>query len=261
MLRTIKISVPILFLFLCTSTLHAQRNLATLVGTVKDSSGAVLPRALVTARNLGTGVVRSITTDDTGDYSLVDLDVGHYSLTVTMTGFKTTVIPDIELHTGQSARIDIVLQLGAVTQEVTVTTAAPMISTTSSDVGQVVDRNVLNNIPLNGRAFWQLTQLAPGATFTPTGASAYSSIYTILSFGINVTINGSDVDKTGWILDGSSIIEVQVGGTEVQPSVDAIEEFKVEGGKWSFDPSSSTSPITRRFPRPRRASTLHREVL
>jgi Carboxypeptidase regulatory-like domain len=192
-----RIGVLLVSLFLFTGTLEAQRNLATLVGTVKDSSGAVVPNATVTAKNLGTAAVRTQSTGASGDYTFTDLDVGHYSLTGSMTGFKTTLIPDIVLQTGQSARIDIVLELGAVTQEVTVTTTAPLITTTSSDVGQVVDQDVLQKIPLNGRAFWQLTQLTPGATYTPAGSNAYGSLTVIRASGVNVVINGSDPDKTG----------------------------------------------------------------
>lgn len=228
--------------FLLTGTLEAQRNLATLVGTVKDSSGAVVPGATVTTKNLGTAAERTMTTDASGDYVMADMDVGHYSVVASTAGFKTTVIPNIELQTGQSARIDVVLQLGAVTQQVTVSTTTPLISTTSSDVGQVVDRGVLQDIPLNGRAFWQLTALTPGATYTPGGSNPYTSSTAIRASAVNVVINGSDPDKTGWVLDGSSIVEVQQGGTEVQPNVDAIQEFKVESG--NMDAEFGRTPTT-----------------
>jgi hypothetical protein len=119
-----------------------------------------------------------------------------------------------------------------------------LLSTTSSDVGQVVDQKVLQDIPLNGRAFWQLTQLTPGANFTPAGATAYGSLTSIRSSAVNVTINGSDPDKTGWVLDGSSIVEVQTGGTEVQPNVDAIQEFKVESGNMTAEFGRTPTTVT-----------------
>src|SRR5437879_1588703 len=87
-------------------TLRAQSNLATLVGTVKDASGGVVPNAAVAVKNLGTGLERSAKSDASGDYSVPNLQVGHYSLTVTLTGFETTTIPDIELQVGQTARVD-----------------------------------------------------------------------------------------------------------------------------------------------------------
>jgi hypothetical protein len=236
--------VGLISLLVFSAPLLGQRNLATLVGTVKDTSGAVVPGATVTAKNRGTEAVRTMVTDPSGEYAFTDLDVGHYSLSATMTGFKTTMIPDIELQTGQSARIDINMQIGQLTQEVTVTTTTPLVSTTSSDVGQVVDQGVLREIPLNGRAFWQLTQLTPGATYTPTGATAYGSLTVIRASAVNVVINGSDPDKTGWVLDGSSIIEVQAGGTEVQPNVDAIQEFKVESGNMTAEFGRTPTTVT-----------------
>src|SRR5205823_10675019 len=164
-----------------------------------------------------------------------NLAVGHYSLTVSLGGFKTTTIPDFELQVGQSARVDAILQIGSTTQEVTVSTTAPLVATTTSDVGQVVDRRVLEDVPLNGRAFWQLTQLTPGATFTPGGANPYTGTGAIRARAVNVSINGSDPMQTGWSLDGANITEPQLGGTAVQPNVDAIQEFKVESGNMSAE--------------------------
>ncbi len=233
-----------MLLLLFASQVQAQRSQATLVGTVKDTSGAAVPSAKVTLRNPDTGAVLIRTTDHSGNYTITGLQVGHYSLTVTLVRFKTVTIPDIELQVGQSARIDPVMEVGTLTQEVTVSTTAPLISTASSDVGQVVDRGVLNNIPLNGRAFWQLTQLTPGATYTPAGSNAYGSLTSIRASAVNVVINGSDPDKTGWILDGSSIIEVQSGGTEIQPNVDALEEFKVEGGNMTAEFGRTPTTVT-----------------
>lgn len=239
-----RFSVLMAICVLTVGTLQAQRNLATLVGTVKDASGAVVPGATVTARNVGTDATKTVRAGANGDYAFSDLDVGRYSIAGSQPGFRKTVINNIDLQTGQSARIDIVLQLGAVTQQVTVSGAAPMITTTNSDVGQVVNQDVLEEIPLNGRSFWQLTQLTPGATYTPSGSTAYGSTTVIRASAVNVVINGSDPDKTGWVLDGSSIVEVQSGGTEIQPDVDAIQEFKVESGNMNAEFGRTPATVT-----------------
>jgi hypothetical protein len=226
------------------ASLHAQVNLATIVGTVKDPSGAVVPKAKVTVTDLGTGIERTTTTDHNGYYTITNLAVGHYSLTVSMPGFRTYTIRDFELQVGQSARMDVALQVGAATQQVTVSTAAPLISTTRSDVGQVVDRRVLNNIPLNGREFWQLTQLTPGANYTPGGQSPYTSSTAIRATSVNVTINSGNTDQTGWDLDGTSILENNLGGTDVQPNVDALQEFKVESANTDAQFGRTPSVVT-----------------
>ena len=224
--------------------LSGQSNLATITGTVKDSSGAVVPHASVVARNLGTGLERSTQSDGSGEYSISNLQVGHYSVAVSLAGFETTTIPDFELQVGQNARVDLVLQVGSEAQRVTVSTTAPLLATTTSSVGQVVDERVLENVPLNGRAFWQLTQLTPGATYTPGGANPYTGSSAIRARAVNVSVNGSDPQQTGWSLDGANITEPQLGGTEVQPNVDAIQEFKVEGANMSAEFGHTPNMVT-----------------
>jgi hypothetical protein len=239
-----RVAVLAVLIFLLGSSLRAQLNLATVVGTIRDSSGAAVPNATVTIKNRGTGIERSVKTDSSGDYAVTSLAVGHYALTVSLADFKTTTIPDFELEVGQSARIDVVLEVGSTTQEVTVTTTVPLLATTTSGVGQVVDRRVLDNVPLNGRAFWQLTQLTPGATYTPGGANPYTGTGAIRARAVNVSVNGSDPQQTGWSLDGANITEVQLGGTMIQPNVDAIQEFKVESGNMSAEFGRTPNMVT-----------------
>ena len=244
MLRNLVIAVLLGVLSGFGPAVLAQSNLATLVGTVKDSSGGVVPNAAVAVKNLGTGLERSAKSDSGGEYSISNLQVGHYSLTVTLTGFETTTIADIELQVGQTARVDPVLQVGSAAQEVTVSTTAPLLATTTSSVGQVVDHRVLQDVPLNGRAFWQLTQLTPGATYTPGGANPYTGTTAIRARAVNVSVNGSDPQQTGWSLDGANITEPQLGGTAVQPNVDAIQEFKVESGNMSAEFGHTPNMVT-----------------
>jgi hypothetical protein len=242
--KYIRIGVCLACFLISSGPLQGQVNLASFVGTVKDPSGAVVPGAKVTIRNIGTGMERTVSTDASGGYTITNLPVGHYSLTVSMKGFKSYIIPDVELQVGQSARMDIVLQLGSATQQVTVSTTAPLVSTTRSDVGQVVPRQVLNDIPLNGRSFWQLTQLTPGANYTPGGQSPYTSGTAIRATSVNVTVNSGNTDQTGWSLDGTSITENNLGGTDVQPNVDALQEFKVESGNTNAEFGRTPSVVT-----------------
>ena len=224
--------------------LIGQTNLATVRGTVTDASGAVVPNARVTIKSVGTGLERSVTADSNGEYSISNLQVGHYSMAVTIAGFETTNVPNIELQVGESARVDAVLQIGSATQQVTVNTTQGLLATTTSSVGQVVDERVLQNVPLNGRAFWQLTQLTPGATYTPGGANPYTGSSAIRARAVNVSVNGSDPQQTGWSLDGANITEPQLGGTAVQPNVDAIQEFKVESGNMSAEFGHTPNMVT-----------------
>ncbi len=200
-----------------------------LVGTVTDSSGAIVIGATVEAKNTGTDLVRSAKSATNGEYVIPNLPAAHYSVTVTMSGFKTFNAPDVELQVAQRAMVNAAMEVGAVDQKMTVTGAAPIIETSSSSVGQVVNTTAVDHMPLNGRQFWQLTELTPGSTFTPVGQDVHSGGGTIRSQGVNVTINGTAPTWTGWYLDGANITETVAGGTLVQPDVDAIQEFKVEG--------------------------------
>ncbi len=217
------------------SFLLAQIDTATLLGSVKDTSGAVIPGATVTIRNLGTGMTRSVVTDDTGDFTLSNLRVGRYALNVNLPGFKTVTIPDIELQVAQKARMDVVLQVGETSQEITVTESAPLLLTDSSSVGQVVDTRVVEQMPLNGRNFWQLVQLTPGASYIPGGQNFREGGSSIRSAVVNVNINGTGRIFNGWSLDGANITEFEQGGTLISPNVDALQAFKLEGANMSAE--------------------------
>ena len=213
----------------CVFTASAQISTGTLVGTVKDATGAVVAGAKVEAKNVATGITRSTATDSLGEYSIPNLPAARYSVSVTMAGFKTFTATDLELQVAQRLLLDARLEVGAIGQEVTVSAASPLIDTASSSVGQVVNTAAVEHMPLNGRSFWQLTQLTPGANYSPGGQGTRTGGKSIRSSVVNVTINGTAPTWTGWALDGAMISEMQTGGTLIQPNVDAIQEFKVEG--------------------------------
>ncbi|HTZ58375.1 MAG TPA: carboxypeptidase regulatory-like domain-containing protein [Acidobacteriaceae bacterium] len=211
----------------------AQVSTGTISGTVTDSSGAAVPQARVVVKSVETGQERVVVTDTIGNYSIPDLQAGQYSITASHEGFKTTTLPSVELQVAQRATLNPVLQVGSVSEQVTVSTAAaPLLNTQTSSLGQVVDTKTVATMPLNGRNFWQLTQLTPGVSYistgqNPAGTGGGTSIRASI---VNVTINGLDPTWTGWFLDGADITEFQAGGTIIQPNVDALQEFKVEGG-------------------------------
>ena len=214
--------------FIACGIARAQISTATLVGTVTDQSGGVVSGVTVDVTNKGTGTIRSATTSAGGEYVIPNLPAAHYSITAKMTGFKTYTVPDIELQVAQRALVEIKMELGGVEQSVTVEATPALLETTASSVGQVVNTTAVEHMPLNGRSFWQLTQLTPGATYTPGGQFTRTGGSSIRSSSVNVTINGSAPNQTGWFLDGAFITEMQTGGTLIQPNVDALQEFKVE---------------------------------
>jgi len=137
---------------------------ADIVGTVTDNTGGVLAGAKVAAKNLDTGLTRAAETNSAGDYSFTLLPVGTYSVTVEMTGFKTFTNQRLALATGDRTRVDAQMQVGEVTQTLEIEAQAVALQTDSSTVGALVTTRAVEDLPVNGRNFIRLVQLAPGAT-------------------------------------------------------------------------------------------------
>ena len=220
----------------------SQSNTGTIVGTATDDSGAAIPGATVTATDLGTGEARTVTTGSNGEFTIPNLQIGHYSVAVRREGFAPAEIADTEIQVAQRATINPVLHIGSVSDKVTVIAdQAPLLNQASSSVGQVIDTQTVQNMPLNGRTFWQLTQLTPGVSFIQGGQNIATGGTSIRASAVNVNVNGLSPSWTGWYLDGANITEFQLGGTIIQPNVDALDEFKVEssnmGAEYGHSPT------------------------
>ena len=212
---------------LCCGSLNAQATAsASLMGSVTDQSKAVVIGATVQISNKDTGLTRSMKTSSTGLYRFDLLPVGSYNVSVSMSGFKTVTIPSIELQIDQTTTENVTLQLGSVSQTVTVTEAAPLEDTTSSSVGLLVTPQQLQNLPLNGRDFGNLSYFAPGArpvdSYDPTkNRVAVIAINGSNGRNVNVTVNGvDDKDNT-------------VGGPVMQMPLTAIQEYKISTQRFS----------------------------
>jgi hypothetical protein len=225
----------LLYLVAAAIPVLGQVEMATLLGTVRDASGAVIPGARITAKNLATGLTRQAVGSSEGDYSIPNLPLGQYIISATAQGFKTWVHTGLVLEVGQKAQVDVVLQVGAVTDQITVTASEALLDTATSSVGQVVNVRAVQEMPLNGRNFWQLVQLTPGASYIPGGQNFREGGASIRSAAVNVNINGTARIWNGWSLDGVDVTEYEQGGTVLSPNVDALQEFKVEGANMSAE--------------------------
>src|SRR5260370_33132074 len=151
------------FCFLAFS-LQAQVDTGTILGTVTDATGGVIPGAKVTIRNEGTSLTQSTTTSGSGSYVFTPLRIGTYSVEVEKEGFKRQRRAALELNIQQQLVADFALSVGEVSSEVEVTAAAPILQTESGSVGHVVGSEAINDLPLNGRYYTFLARLVPGAT-------------------------------------------------------------------------------------------------
>ncbi len=232
--RLVLITVACLaFLILGTVPSYGQIDTGSILGTVSDSSGARVSGATVTLTNEGTNAALSMVTGDDGSYKFTPVKIGTYKLTVTMQGFQTTTQHGVTVDVGANVVSDFSLKPGAVTETVEVTTAAPVLQSQDASVGQVVDSKSVNDLPLNGRNFTFLAQLAAGVN-TPqadTRGNAATGAF---------AANGNRPAQNNYLLDGidnnSDTVDF-LNGTNfvVLPPVDAIQEFKVQTSDFSAE--------------------------
>ncbi|MGB9336987.1 MAG: carboxypeptidase regulatory-like domain-containing protein [Candidatus Acidiferrales bacterium] len=191
-------------------------------GSVKDQSGAVVPGAQVTITLAGTDTSRFATSDKDGSFEFVDLAVGHYDVTVDSPGFKKFVITDVVVDIGHVATVSANLQVGASAQTVTVQSEAAQVETTNTQLGGVMNSQAVTELPLSTRNTYQLLQLQPGVQ-SQVGADLF---YGSDSPGV-VSVNGGRGRSNNYMVNGGDGNDIFVNLPAIQPSPDAIEEFRV----------------------------------
>ena len=215
-----------LCLFSCSPlAAFAQTTSATLLGNVTDPSGAVVSGATVTIKDLATGTVRTTQTDGAGIYSAPQLIAGGYSITVTKSGFTTTTRTGVYLQINQSASVNITLAVGSVGETVQVSGSAPLLQTEDVSLGTVVETKQVNDLPLNGRQFSQLLELAPGVVPVSVGQTLAPTIGGgIVAPGVNGQTNRANLT----FIDGVLTTDNLFSSFSVSPSIDAIQSFQVQ---------------------------------
>ncbi|MFB3906232.1 MAG: TonB-dependent receptor domain-containing protein [Acidobacteriota bacterium] len=207
--------------------LGQSTNQGSIVGTVSDATGGVLPAAQVTVKNIATGATRETITNDRGDYRVDFLIPGTYNLTVQMPGFKTTELTDLTLQVGQVMRADARLEIGEMNQSIEVTGAAPTVNTETTAIGEVIDTTKIQNLPLNGREFIGLAALVPGAEEGSPKRGVVSSK------GYAIGVNGARSMYNSYNLDGADSTDANYNQLISSPALDAIKEFRVETNMYS----------------------------
>jgi hypothetical protein len=230
---------PLLSLFatilICFSPAYAQTSNATISGLITDAMSAVVPGATVRAINDETNVVHSTTTNKDGVYSISDLLPGHYRIQVEKTGFKSLIKPDIVLRVQGALAINFTLEIGAVSQVVTVQGGSPLVETESAEMGTVIVGTSVENLPLNGRNFTQLLTLVPGVTPVSTSqANSIGATTDLQVLGVPSgtfalpSLGGQWNRSTLFLMDGSNDTELNTSVYVIPPIVDSIQEFKVQ---------------------------------
>jgi len=217
-----------------------------MVGTVTDSSGAVLAGVVVTAKNVNTGETRQVTSNGVGQFTMPNLQVGTYVVSAEKPGFQRKVIDQVTLEVQAVRTIDVMLPPGTVSEQVNVTAESTALQTSESSVSALLETKVVNEIPLNGRNFLQLQLLSPGVTMGPpsTFTAVQIASQNIAIGNGNVSVNGMRDVYNDYLLDGLSFKDWIHGTNGMNPSVDAIQEFRVQTSNYTAEFGANAGGLT-----------------
>jgi len=224
---TLRMARLFVALVVCVLTMWGQVYYSTLVGTVRDTSGATIPRASVTVTEISTGVTTSTYTDDSGDYRLESLRPGLYDVAVSSKGFKTEVINKAELFVTQTSRVDAKLEVGSTTQSVIVSGEAPLVQTESGERGAILNTREIEALPLETRNITELTFLVPGVSSTQS--ASYGSAEPVGN------VNGNLEFANQYNVDGGFFTNSLTSQPIEFINIDTIEEFRVETSNYSAE--------------------------
>ncbi len=216
----------------------AQVQTGRLTGTIFDPTKAAVPNATITVTNKGTGVAQKVTSGATGGYVVTSLNPGFYDVSAGAGGFRTVVRNNVEMQVGKDLLLDVELVIGDAASVVTVTSEVPLLNSESGNLGHVMSNQQIVDLPLNGRGFSELARLTPGVVSLP-GTGNVTRIRP--EFVNGTTISGVRGRQVSYYLDGADTSEQHQGGSWIQTSVDALEEFSVQQNAYSAEHSRSGS--------------------
>jgi hypothetical protein len=202
------------------------QSTAVLNGTVTDATGAVVPNARVVATNQATGVESATQTDMAGAYLFPSLPIGIYRLTVSGANFQTAVVTDLKLQVASTLTHDVQLRVGQTTDSVEIVADAAVVDTTTNTLGQVINDKTVQEIPLNGRHFTDLSLLTTGTVTPPANGFLSAPLRGQGSFGINTA--GQREDTTNWLVNGINLNDNVQNQITFQPPIDTLAEYKID---------------------------------
>ena len=210
------------------SPLSFADSTGTITGTITDPGGAVVPKAHIIVRNEETNALRDAQSNDDGDYTVALLPPGRYQVTVEMQGFQREITSGVIVNVDQTVRVDFALVIGVLIQEVNVTETPPIVQTDTSALGQVITGRQVHELPLNERRFLSFALLVPGAQSPAEGSENSTE-------GGAVSVNGGREQSNSFLLDGVDNSDSYLNQFAALPSVEAIQEFKVQSSDYSAE--------------------------
>jgi hypothetical protein len=228
-------------LLLAASRLVSAQSTASVEGQVIDQHGAVIPGVRITASNSAISIERETTSDSNGRYQLPALPIGDYTLAAIAAGFKTQVVDSLRIQVAGRISQDFELETGEVSEQVTISSANTAIERSTSSVGHVIDRRMVQELPLNGRYFLDLGLLVPGSVTPPQGAFSSAPVRGVGSFSI--TTAGNREEAVSYVINGITLNNLTNASITFQPSIGAVQEFKVDNSTFSAEHGQSSGAV------------------
>src|SRR5262249_50105131 len=234
------VSVGLTWLLLCAPAFG--QALGTITGEVRDSTGAVMPGVTVTVTNTATNASRTAATNEVGLFDFPALQPGNYSIKSELEGFKTATRA-VELQVQQTVRVNFTLELGTISEMTTVAGVAPLVETSNATIGTVIENRRIVELPLNGRNYLQLVALSPNVSAEFAGPGQAGDRQGGTRANQQLSISGQRREFNYYTLDGVDNTDVNFNTYIFQPSVDALEEFKVQTGVYSAEFGREASQV------------------
>jgi hypothetical protein len=231
---------PFVVLLVLSTCAHAQPT-ASIEGLITDQYGALIAGAEITAKEPAIGITRLARTDVSGQYQIVALPIGDYTLEVRAKGFQTRILQHLRIEVGRKVTQDFQLQIGDVSQVLTVTASRDLIERTTIAVGHVIDRGMVKELPLNGRYFLDLGLLVPGSVTPPQGAFSSSPMRGLGALTINT--GGNREEAVNYVINGVTLNDLTFSSISFQPSLSAVQEFKIDNSTFSAEFGQSSGAV------------------
>ena len=229
------------FSFLVLGSIAFAQSTASLSGTVTDPSGGSVANAKVVATNQATGVAESSQANGAGLYLFPALPIGLYRIEVSAAGFGTSVIKDLKLEVATAVTQDVQMKVGQISEVVTVTADSAQVDTTTNSVGQVINDKTVQDIPLNGRHFTDLSLLSPGTMTPPANGFLSAPLRGQGSFGINTA--GAREDTTNWLVNGINLNDNAQNQITFQPPIDTLAEYRIDNSAFPAEYGRNSGAI------------------
>lgn len=220
------------------AAVRAQTNTGEIAGVIKDAAGLVVPAAVVLAEHIASGIKLERVTDEQGRFLLPSLRVGDYTVTVELQGFSR-LTRKVVVQLGQKIELDLVLEIGGLSEQVTVSTETPLLQTTTAEVSHIVTNEQVERLPLNGRQFLQLALLADNVVVPPGGTRGAA----LQQAGDLVNVAGQRSGHNIYLLDGVKITDEYFNNMVVSLSPDAIQEFKIQKSQYAAEFGGKASAL------------------